>query len=571
MYFELSTPQNVSDLDVFMQSEDSQAWTESWIRFSFRTTLSFSSVVLNVAMLWGTRNPSLRKTNKSIYMGSLAAAGIVTGLNSFAFALAVLLERYQVFSFTVLCLGYLTIRDASVYVALLHMAVLSFERWRSVHRPFQYIRKSSRTVVMVTIVTCWFVGFALFTIFMSYGHTNRPVSKQNSDVLSALIFNETASTLHGYHWPSVHSHTTEMYTSIHQEMGRDEELKISVNYPPNDFQDFSESLTFELELCRSPYIYNTFSTFIASALQLLNLLVILSLNLSAFIKSLSRKKVHIRRSLSSGDNRDQAPLIRVSNSESKRQSRVSSDFTQQIDALSYSTRGSCEEIQDGVCAKYIRRLSSTSSLSTHLQISSSYLTLPHHTSSKPPVYCSMGNSKLLNRSSPDIVDTRASNRLIPIKETRRRRASSPARTCSTKQHVDKTERPSRSSNAELAQNMLQRQDRNAACWLAMLTISLLVFCLPHSLVLAVSAVSGVTVPTVVREISVWLHVATAVLNPLLYGFSNAMFRKALLQRWRKTFSKSKRNQYSISAGLSFVLPEHMKHRHEKNDNKISAL
>ncbi|RUS73561.1 hypothetical protein EGW08_018677 [Elysia chlorotica] len=536
-----------------------------WLNSTLKAIVALLATLLNLAMLVGSRSRTLRKTKKGIYLSSLAAAGLLTGLVCFIYNAGILLEQYtKLPSITVICHGYIAIRDASLYVGLLHMVLFSLERWRSVHHPFRYIRQRSKTKALVTIATIWVFGFVVHTAVICYWSQSQPSPRDTENPRKLRVSNDSQRV------PSEYGH-------LHDETGAN---MTGMHLTSNISQAFSSNRSTVSEICLVPYAENIAFTSVASALQYTVLVaVILLLNLSAYIKALSRKKLRIRRSVSSGDSRDMALVAKVSRD--KRSSRTSMEIQQSPGPLTVTPRVSCDETIQEHTRKSKQRLSIASSISAQSQSSSLYnsttfLTNTGQSSRRAVDYFSFAKRgfhkrPILVKSASEAIDLTARMRWIPQVK---RRASSPARTCSKGSFNDRRKATRRPSNAELAQNLLERQDRNAACWLLMLTLSLLAFFLPHRLLLVLNAVGDVHIPRNFFELSVGLYEAIALLNPLLYGFCNAMFRRAFREKVsKKNIGRAFKKNYTIGASLGFVIPLHvgLGHKHDSGGDGIETV
>ena len=579
-----------------------------WLRVSLATFLALCSIGLNLATILASRTPSMRKTRKGIYLCSMAVAGQLTGFNLLAYTLGILVEQYTDLASCGLCPFYLTIREASLYISLLHMVTLSLERWRAIHYPFRYIRQRSTTKALVSTVAIWLVGFSSQSAVMVYWQIAQSPATQNS-VGRTLGCNSSLPASETYPPSLISNYTTESldqfkgllpssplfnltevphglsYSNNNELNGSSVSNTLPIYYHAYPGENVRterqekdlchlnisqyQPAQHELGTCRLPYANNIAFTSIASALHYTVIIgIILWLNFSAYIKALSRKNVRIRRSLSSSDSRDQQILLKRLRMDCRRSSRISYEYHRGRGSSSLTSGTSCDEATDPTHRNLNQRLSFTSYTSKHSQLS---FDIPedHCTSNTTElgrklatlIPCipfvkegSLTKQPCRSKSFTEELSVTARTRRASRTATIKRRVSSPAR-ISLKKRSEQTIGPRRPSNAELANNMMERQDRNAACWLAMLTISLLFFWLPHRIVLTLNAAPGLRIPDIISELSEWLCLTAPVLNPLLYGFSNAMFRRAFRQRRVKNIGRVLAKNYTIGLGLGIVIPE----------------
>ncbi|GFO09443.1 trace amine-associated receptor 2 [Plakobranchus ocellatus] len=575
-----------------------------WLKFSLAVMLGLGSVILNLVMLVVSRSLSFRKMDKGVYLGSMASAGLLTGLCVLVSSLHIILAAHTDWKINAFCLGYSIFRDASVYISLLHMGILAFKRWQSINFPFRYVRQRSSKRALISVSALWIWGFAFHIIINSYWHLVGMEDKQphNADNTSAIPQKVFFTTVDSHASPQTAMVTSEPTDIMKDLLSSFSVGNVQTDYQRSDILDYDlvshsashECLNSQLldcpptyqllsktsnasilyalsrgadghkNTCRIPYAGNL--VFVSTALTLhylISILTIFLLNLNAYIKSLSRKKVGIRRSLSSVDSRNLllpssahmeterrisrqrsssvCQSLAVINDESPKKEPCSPDFGYRQSNSSFVTSSS------QACCKIQRNSSRTD-----------ILPVKNHPKSSKEISCFPTTNRtikaiplLLKRHSDPTGCSYSSDPKAPWLEQRKHSSLSWA----CLKCVGKSTKMRRCSNAELAQNMMERQDRNAACWLVMLTGSLVIFWLPYFLTLALTAVQNVHVPEIISDLSMWLLLMTSVINPLVYGFSNAMFRKALRQRKRAHISYALASNYAL--GLGILIPEQM--------------
>ena len=388
----------------------------------------------------------------------------MTGLSSFLYNAGVLLEKYiEIPSAVVICQGYVSIRDSSLYVALLHMVLFSIERWRSVHHPFQYIRQRSKTKALVTIIIIWLFGFSVHTIIICYWAQFQPELRHEGSVRETPVFNSSLFM------SAEHDHLSEYINNASQTttIGEHQSVNISQTSLPSHRGG-------ELRNCHAPYAEHIVFTAVGSALHyVLIILAILAVNLSAYTKALSRKKLRIRRSVSSGDVPDQMLLPAAVRAKWRRSPRPSIRLQQGTESLETSLEHG-RKLSDASC---ISMQSQNSSLDTSTTLLTDNRSHRYSRYTDNFVFVKRGFPKrpTLLKSVSEVIGVTADQRLIPRDEVRRR-ASSPAGTFRKIISSDSRLTSRNTSNAELAQNLLERQDRGAACWLLILCLRYVYFC-----------------------------------------------------------------------------------------------
>ena len=134
--------------------------------FLFFTTVPAVENIFVVATIW-RGSPTTLSASSYVFLASLAVADCVVGLAGIVLSVIYLLvypEDSHMYpasnAFSVITIVYQTL----MYISIVHMAVLAFDRYLYIVHPYVYERIVTRRLIIVTIAGTWLLG--IFTTLL---------------------------------------------------------------------------------------------------------------------------------------------------------------------------------------------------------------------------------------------------------------------------------------------------------------------------------------------------------------------------------------------------------------------
>lgn len=425
-----------------------------WAKAIPLVLLAVSTVTFNMLVLWMFKMKRSLRSCKNIYLASLALADLLIGLCMF---LAIFQQLKTKGDWLPLfwCRFYLILRQSALYVSLLSLVLITGDRWWSIHYPFSYRARSRKLYALVAVGCVWVFGFVVH-------------------IPPVTIWNKR---------PNIEATTNTSNTSSNLL----EQPAIANS-------------------CELPFSQNTIFVSTASVVQyFIPLMAMLSLNCSLYLGILQRKRIQIRRSVSTSDK-----------------------------VGWHERRTSISSIPD---------FSFFAEESIHLL------------NSAAPRRCH-NRMNTLRRNSADVVLLRSAvssplfgNVSSRLAQRTRRFSWAPRNSI----------RPMKCGE-ELAKSLLVKQDRRAAFWLGLLVIVFLVCWLPHTFVGILQSTKRVNFPQWTKDLTLWFLLINSAINPLMYGFFNREIRRAVKQwlwgesnpKWRV---KNALALYGVGLTTAVVVPK----------------
>ncbi|XP_005095670.1 muscarinic acetylcholine receptor M4-like [Aplysia californica] len=479
-----------------------------WAQAVPLVTLSLVTIVCNGLVLWMFKVKRSLRSCKNVFLVSLALADFIIGvcmLVTTGHQIARLARRHEYHhhpygssihakdrdfvsehftdsnslekSSNIVCHLYLTLRQGALYVSLLSILLITMDRWWSIHYPFSYRARRSKRVAVLAVLLLWVFGFSthILAVVMWDWIFQLPDAKAKINISTA------------------HQNRTEIESSY-----------LIPNNQPGCQLPFADDFLFMMVVSAAQYV--------------IPVSAMLVLNGSLYRGILGRKRVQIRRSVSSSDrlylydvsvtslpdavvscNQDDAAI--------QQQMHLLSDMaTSQIDTKPHCNSQEvskhhrrCSRVADGV----LRRHSVCTKVllpRSHPQSGSSFqLSLPRRRSLSHVVSGGVSNSKIGSTLSS-----------FKRPHLSARRASS----------------NSNNEGEKLAKELMVRQDRRAAVWLGLLVLVFLLCWLPHTALSVLRSHRSDAVPGWALDLSLWVLLANSAVNPLLYGLFNKEIRRA---------------------------------------------
>ncbi|GFN77157.1 muscarinic acetylcholine receptor [Plakobranchus ocellatus] len=609
--------------------------------------LASTTVVCNLVVLYMFRVKRSLRSCKNMYLASLAMADLLIGGCMFVATVQQLRGQGPVLVSGALGAAYHVIRQAALYVSLLSLLLITVDRWWSIHQPFSYRAKRRKRNAAVAVGTVWLLGFAVHIVpvivlemlalenfpavietvqdsnatFPSNAKTGASSSLRGlattvqTITANVSFFKNTILSVSSLSIsspsPFLSNYSGQPYSGTNQvllqEPFKHPTLLTHVSPPPckqnlHSDQRASHSPSHGLPLYEGlpPYNNPALLSLAWDIQYLVPLITMLTLNCSLYVGILGRKRVQIRRSLTS--------FNRQSSSQGDRRYSVSSmpnfygeassSVDENAELLLSSVKGG--ENDSGGCgetgsagsggtakASVPKTTDSITNINTRLNFYSSstaaYKQLqqhPHHHHH----HCSRQDSTSTLRSSVSMphVHISSTDKTTSVQDNvpACNGNSANQKTLTTVLHNNNNNNnnnnhssvstglqpsatvvppvrrfswaPRKSSLAlnrrskgseELAKDLLVRQDRKAACWLGLLVVVFLVCWLPHTILRVVSALHETEIPTWASDAAIWLQLANSTINPLLYGFFNKEIRQAFKQ-WVRGGSRRKRAKFN---------------------------
>ncbi|RUS81458.1 hypothetical protein EGW08_010756 [Elysia chlorotica] len=583
--------------------------------------LATVTVVSNLMVLFMFRVKRSLRSCKNMYLASLALADLLIGGCMYVAILQQLRGKGPVLQPGALGEAYHVIRQAALYVSLLSLMLITVDRWWSIHHPFSYRAKRRKRNAAVAVGTVWLLGFAIHIVPVviwnvlnpsahaatadevssvhllnnnlvystsSNAGVNSTSSADDNDTLSLSLSTALVNASKPFlsnHSAHSHSELTGKFLEPTKYIHHVQRSNIT-EQNKNSQSVFSKSKQ-GLPLFDGLPVYNK-SPLVSLAWDvqyLLPLLAMLSLNCSLYVGILGRKRIQIRRSLTS--------FNRLSTSITDRRNSVSSvpnfycEASSSLDEnaellLSNGKSGDTDsggeggnsnktkEGANGIRTNSQRSTASitnlntkfnfyTSSTTTYKQLQQHY----HQTKQTPSTTLRPSVSMpQVHLSSIDNTANLADNKTLTTPFNNNNKSGVPNGMHPNSTQVQPFRRfswaPRKSSLAlnrrskgseELAKDLLVRQDRKAACWLGLLVVVFLACWLPHSILRVICALNALDIPPWMMEASIWIQLANSTINPMLYGFFNKEIREAFKQ-WMNGGSRKKRAKFKSALLLN---------------------
>ena len=591
--------------------------------------LATMTVVANLMVLFMFRVKRSLRSCKNMYLASLALADLLIGGCMFVAILQQLRGEGPRLQPGTLGEAYHVIRQAALYVSLLSLMLITVDRWWSIHHPFSYRARRRKRNAAVAVGTVWLLGFAIHIVPVIIWNALNPSTHADveavrsgkssstnllnnlsiyptsamSNIIIAAEKNITSSTTDNgiivLSSTSTLINASKSFLSNHSAYSHSE-LVAKFLEPAKSFRHVQQSYFEEqsgnsrklhpdqlvshrpkqgLPLYEGLPLYND-SALVSLAWDvqyLVPLVAMLSLNCSLYVGILGRKRIQIRRSLTSF-NRLSASITDRRNSVSSMPNfycEASSSLDENAELLlsngksgdtdSGGEGGNSIKAREGVVIKANTQRSTasitnlntkfnfyTSSTTTYKQLQQHYHQTRQTSSSGLRSSISMPHVHL---SSIDHTATLQDNKTVTSISNNNNKSTVPNGMHPNHTVVQPLRRfswaPRKSSLAlnrrskgseELAKDLLVRQDRKAACWLGLLVVVFLACWLPHTILRVIRALNTWDIPSWLMDAATWIQLANSSINPMLYGLFNKEIREAFKQ-WMQGGSRKKRAKF----------------------------
>lgn len=132
-----------------------------WAAAAPMVTVSVISISANGAILsMFVCRQGLRRT-KNLYFFSLALADFLVGV-SMLYKLAKDLQHTWDPGWS--CRLYQTVKQSLVYASFLSIFLITVDKWRAIHYPVSYRKKSTKYITIAAVIFLWFLSFCIFTL-----------------------------------------------------------------------------------------------------------------------------------------------------------------------------------------------------------------------------------------------------------------------------------------------------------------------------------------------------------------------------------------------------------------------
>ncbi|GFS13732.1 muscarinic acetylcholine receptor [Elysia marginata] len=560
------------------------------------------TVVSNLMVLLMFRVKRSLRSCKNMYLASLAVADLLIGACMFVVILQQLRGHGPLLQSGILGEAYHVIRQAALYVSLLSLMLITVDRWWSIHRPFSYRARRRKRNAAVAVGTVWFLSFAIHIvpviIWEVYSASNcEAVADLTTESATITPMRPRAASTNSifFSTPNVFTQEDQNTTipvneanitfllspssfapksflsnrssNAHSKLPFDQRIFDSDRYSntsqyPIPIQSISHQFTSPKLRSKLP-LYEGLPGYNTSALvslawdvqYLIPLVAMLTLNCSLYVGILGRKRVQIRRSLTS--------FNRLSSSFTDRRNSVSSMPNFYIE-VSSSLDENAELLLSGGKSKDTdsgggdigNTTKNNTKFNFYTSTTTTYKQLQQHYHQTRPTSSSTLRSSVsmphVHLSSVDQAANPNENKTLTTVFNNNNNTSclhptsivvAPLRRFSWAPRKSSLALSRRSKGSEeLAKDLLVRQDRKAACWLGLLVVVSLACWLPHTILRVLRALDAVEIPAWVLDTAIWVQLANSSINPMLYGFFNKEIRQAFKQ-WMRGGSRRKRTKF----------------------------